>query len=181
MRRGCGMVAESGERSFGKAFGALVKRKRRIAGLKQIQLAEDAYGTSAKVRRISEIENGLVANPQPRTIDPLISVLAITEEELEACMAEAPWQPDAELERAFREARALLEAAAARFDLARPDASLAEIEDHLREKALEWRELRERIQEIEVFDHRIAKLRTAALSALSDGDLGTVDDLLLEA
>lgn len=138
------MVAESSGRTFGEAFGALVRRKRKVAGLNQNQLAEDAFGTSAKVRRISELENGLVANPQPKTIDPLISVLAITHEELEACLADTPWQPDPELERAFREARALIEGAAARFELARPHASLAEIEDHLREKALEWQALRAR-------------------------------------
>lgn len=175
------MVAESGGRSFGEAFGTLVKRKRKVAGLSQTQLAEDAYGTSGKVRRISELENGLVANPQPKTIDPLISVLAITDEELESCLAEAPWQPDPDLERAFREARALLEAAAARFEFARPDASLAEIEDHLREKALEWEALRDRIGEIEALDDRIEKIRDEALSALAGGDLGAVDRLLLEA
>lgn len=117
MRKGCGMVAESVASTFGAAFGALVKRKRRVQGLTQLQLAEDAFGTGAKVRRISEIENGLVADPQPRTIDPLIVALGITEEELDACAASAPWQPDPELELAYRHARALLEAAAARFDL----------------------------------------------------------------
>lgn len=175
------MVAESVGRTFGAAFGALVKRKRRVQGLTQLQLAEDAFGTGAKVRRISEIENGLVADPQPRTIDPLIVALGITEVELDACAASAPWQPDSDLERAYREARALFEAAAARFELARPAASLSEIEDHLREKALEWRELRGRIEQIEVVDVEVGRLRDEALAALSAGDLDVVDRLLLEA
>lgn len=175
------MVADSAGRTFGEAFGKLVKRKRRVQGLTQLQLAEDAFGTGAKVRRISEIENGLVADPQPRTIDPLIVALGITEEELDACVASAPWQPDPELDRAYRHARALLEAAAARFELARPNASLAEIEDHLRDKAAEWRGLRGRIEEIEAADANVGRVRDEALAALSAGDLDAVDRLLLEA
>lgn len=175
------MAAEAGGRTFGEAFGALVKRKRRVQGLTQLQLAEDAFGTGAKVRRISEIENGLVSDPQPRTLDPLVVALGITEVELEACVASAPWQPDPELSRAYREARALLEAAAARFELARPDASLADIEDHLREKAVEWRGLRSRIEEIEASDADVGRLRNEALAALGAGDLEAVDRLLLEA
>ncbi|MCG2841999.1 helix-turn-helix domain-containing protein [Sandaracinobacter sp. RS1-74] len=175
------MVAESMGSTFGAAFGALVKRKRRVQGLTQLQLAEDAFGTGAKVRRISEIENGLVADPQPRTIDPLIVALGITEEELDACAASAPWQPDPELELAYRHARALLEAAAARFELARPNASLAEIEDHLREKAVEWHGLRGRIEEIDAVEVGVGRLRDEALVALSGGDLDAVDRLLLKA
>lgn len=175
------MVAESAGRTFGAAFGKLVKRKRKVQGLTQLQLAEDAFGTGAKVRRISEIENGLVADPQPKTIDPLVVALGITDSELDACAASAPWQPDPELERANREARALFEAAAARFEYARPDASLAEIDDHLREKAVEWRELRHRIEEIDAVDAGVGRLRDEALAALSEGNLDGVDRLLLEA
>lgn len=50
--------------SYGKRLGELIRNKRRIAGLNQIQLSEDAFGTHTKVRRISDLENGLVANPQ---------------------------------------------------------------------------------------------------------------------
>lgn len=177
MRNGCGVCGEH----FRSSVRGIGEAQEEGAGLTQLQLAEDAFGTGAKVRRISEIENGLVADPQPRTIDPLIVALGITEEELDACAASAPWQPGPELELAYRHARALLEAAAARFELARPNASLAEIEDHLREKAVEWHGLRGRIQEIDAVDVGVGRLRDEALAALSAGDLDAVDRLLLEA
>lgn len=59
--------------SFGQALGALIRRKRKAAGLTQVQLAEDAYGDGGKTRRISELENGTVANPHLKTIDPRVS------------------------------------------------------------------------------------------------------------
>ena len=71
--------------SFGKALGALILEKRRVQGLSQLQLSEDAFGTSAKVRRISELETGQVSNPHPKTIDPIIATLGITDEEIEVC------------------------------------------------------------------------------------------------
>jgi transcriptional regulator with XRE-family HTH domain len=67
------------ERTFGQALGALILQKRRAAGLTQTQLAEDAFQTTAKTRRISELENGTVANPHPKTIDPIISTLKISD------------------------------------------------------------------------------------------------------
>lgn len=175
------MKADSQPESFGQKLGALIKRKRQAMGLTQLQLAEDAYGDGGRTRRISELENGTVANPQGKTIDPVISVLGITDEELNDCAAGVGWSPDADLDRAYREARNLIEAAAAQFEHARPDASLAELEDYLRSKALEWRKLRERFEALEIADNEITTFLNQAQSALADGRLSDADDLLAQA
>lgn len=169
------------KQSFGQEIGKLIKRKRRAAGLTQLQLAEDAFGTGAKVRRISELESGTVSNPHPKTIDPIFAVLGITEDEIEICATETSFEPDPDLDRAYREARNLIEAVARMFDHARPESTLAELEDHLRAKALEWRQLQQRIDAIEGIDQDIDKLRRAASDALSKGRLDEVDILLAEA
>jgi hypothetical protein len=93
-------------------------------GLTQMQLAEDAYGTAGKTRRISELENGTVANPHPKTIDPIILVLKISNAELGQCAAESHSLPDEDLDRAYREARNLIDAIAKQFEHSNPVASL---------------------------------------------------------
>lgn len=167
--------------SFGQAIGALILQKRRKAGLTQTQLAEDAYGTAGKTRRISELETGQVARPHPRTLDPLLVALGISDAEVEECARAAAYQPDPDLDRAYREARNLIEAAARLFDHARPDASLAELEDHIRAKAIEWRHLKERIEAIDSIDRDLSRLSAAASAALAEGDFEKVDALLAEA
>src|ERR1700733_4608727 len=121
--------------TFGKALGELIYRKRKAKGLTQTQLAEDAFGTSGKTRRISELENGTVANPHPKTIDPIISILGISDPEIEECAAQANSHPDSDLDRAYREARNLIEALAKQFEHSQPDATLAELDEFLRAKA----------------------------------------------
>lgn len=175
------MNAETENRTYGAALGQLIRKKRRALGLTQTQLAEDAFGTAAKTRRIHELESGTVANPHPKTIDPLISVLGITEAELEACSDASGQRPDVELDRAYREARNLIESAARQFEHANPDASLAELEDYLRAKAREWRQLRDRIQAMEATDRERDNLWDAAAAALAAGDFERVDALLAEA
>jgi len=112
-------------RSFGMALGNLIYQKRKASGLTQMQLAEDAFGTPAKTRRISELENGTVANPHPKTIDPIISTLKISEAEIEECAKETNFKPDRDLDRAYREARNLIEAIAKQFEHSTPTASFA--------------------------------------------------------
>lgn len=80
LRKRCGAHAPMKKQSFGAALGALIKQKRTILGLTQLQLSEDAYQSPSKVRRISELESGTVANPHPKTIDPLIVALKISDE-----------------------------------------------------------------------------------------------------
>ncbi|WP_334150067.1 helix-turn-helix domain-containing protein [Hyphomicrobium sp.] len=167
--------------SFGQALGMLIRRKRKAAGLTQVQLAEDAYGDAGKTRRISELENGTVANPHLKTIDPIIVTLKITDAELEECAASVAFKPDEDLDRAYREARNLIDAVAKQFEHAQPSATLAELDEFLRGKAKEWSELRARLQAIDLADKNVAALRTAAAEALSKGEFDSVEQLLFEA
>ena len=163
--------------SYGKRLGELIRNKRRIAGLNQTQLSEDAFGTHAKVRRISDIENGLVANPHPKTIDPIIVTLGITDSELAACLEESAAH-DPDLDRAYREARNLIDALAYQFDHTNPEARLGELDEFLRAKATEWRQLRARLDEMEAGDAEIAAEKDRAIEALGSGKLDEVDAIL---
>ncbi len=168
-------------KTFGASLGALIKARRKAKGLTQTQLAEDAYGSGGKTRRISELESGLVSNPHPKTIDPLISVLGISEDEIEQCAKETGAAPDADLDRAYREARNLIEAIARQFENDSPDATLADLDAFLREKAREWAQLQERIRAIDEPDLRVDNLRASAEAALNQGLFDEVDSLLMDA
>ena len=168
-------------RSFGIALGELIYRKRKALGLTQTQLAEDAFGTSAKIRRISELENGTVANPHPKTIDPLIAVLRISEAELEGCAKETNFKPDINLDRAYREARNLIESVAKQFEHSKPNATIAELDEFLRAKAKEWVDLRDRIEQIGTSESAVSNIKSAAAEALSNGDFERADLLLSNA
>lgn len=163
--------------SYGKRLGELIRNKRRIAGLNQTQLSEDAFGTHSKVRRISDLENGVVRNPHPKTIDPIIVTLGITDAELAACL-DAGVSHDPDLDRAYREARSLIDALAYQFDHANPEAGLGELDEFLRAKAMEWRQLRARLDEMEAGDVEIAAEKGRAIEALGNGKLDEVDAIL---
>ena len=169
------------EQSFGQALGQLIYRKRKAAGLTQMQLAEDAFNDSGKTRRVSELENGTVANPHLKTIDPIINYLRISDSELAECAQQAISRPDTDLDRAYREARNLIDAVAKQFEHSKPTASLSELDEFLRGKAKEWSSLRTRIEAIDVPEHELADLKSAANRALSEGDFDQVDLLLSKA
>lgn len=164
--------------NFGKALGALILQKRRAKGLSQTQLSEDAFGSAAKVRRISELENGQVDSPHPKTIDPIIVTLGITEAEIEECARAANARVDPDLDRAYREARNLIDALAYQFDHARPEATLSELDDFLRSKANEWRHLKTRVDQIDSEGDELDALKNQATAALTDGQFEKVDELL---
>ncbi|POR54313.1 helix-turn-helix domain-containing protein [Bosea psychrotolerans] len=167
--------------TFGQALGELILQKRRALGLTQTQLAEDAYNTSSKTRRISELESGLVANPHLKTIDPIILALKIAPAEIEECAKRATKQPDSDLDRAYREARNLIDAIARQFEHSKPNASLADLDDFLRGKAAEWSALRNRIASIDVPEAALSKLKDDANIALAEGQFDKVDELLAHA
>jgi transcriptional regulator with XRE-family HTH domain len=167
--------------SFGHALGTLVRQKRQAQGLTQMQLAEDAFGTSGKTRRISELESGSVANPHPKTIDPIIATLGITSDEIEACAKRASARIEDDLDRAYREARNLIEAVARQFEHDKPSASLAELDRFLRAKATEWAVLRDRIDSIDADEMALTEIKCEAARALADGRLDEVDRLLARA
>jgi tetratricopeptide (TPR) repeat protein len=147
-------------------------------GLTQLQLAEDAFSDPTKVRRISDLENGLVANPHPKTIDPIIALLNISAEEVEECAKRTGGKIDPDLDRAYREARNLIEALAYKFEHANPDASLVELDQYLREKATEWRHLRARLDAIDGATAEIVQAKRHAAEALANGKLDEVDATL---
>jgi transcriptional regulator with XRE-family HTH domain len=169
------------KQTFGERLGKLILRKRKSMGLTQIQLAEDAYGTAKNTRRISELENGTVANPHPKTIDPIINVLKISNVELDDCAKESDSLPDEVLDRAYREARNLIDAIAAQFEHSNPNASLGELDDFLRANAKEWAALRERIASLEADDSSIKALTEAASEALARGRLDEAEACLSRA
>ena len=154
--------------SFGVLFGRLVRHKRGIEGLSQDALAGKTELTKA---RISEIETGKINNPQARTIDALCVALNITREERDACRVNSgPRLPPR-----------LLENLALRFGHTNPDASEDELEAFLKEKATEFRELQERLAQIEVAEGRIAEFLAAANAALEEGDFQLADKWLAKA
>ena len=169
------------KQSFGAALGALIKQKRTILGLTQLQMSEDAYQSPSKVRRISELESGTVANPHPKTIDPLIVALKISDEELTQCMRASDFQPDADLEDAYRNASNLIDALLYQFEHDNPDASFGEVDAFLKAKARDWRELRDRIQTLEGAEIELTRLKDNATAALEQGDFGAADGYLEQA
>jgi len=122
-----------------------------------------------------------VANPHLKTIDPIIVALKITTAEVEACAKRAGARRDGDLDRAYREARNLIDAVARQFENAQPDATLAELDAFLRAKAREWAALRDRIREIEAADAELIKLKDDAAVALSEGRFDDVDSALAAA
>lgn len=167
--------------SFGAALGALIKQKRTILGQTQLQLSEDAYQTPGKVRRISELESGTVANPHARTIDPLIVTLKISDEELAQCVRASNYRPDPYLEDAYRNASNLIDALLYQFEHDNPDASFAEADAFLKAKARDWRELRDRIQTLEGAETELSRLKDDATAALEQGDFAAADGYLEQA
>jgi ribosome-binding protein aMBF1 (putative translation factor) len=65
------------ERTFGQAFGELVRTKRGQEGLTQKELAIQAFDDESKVRRINDLETGAVNRPHAKTVDALVVALAI--------------------------------------------------------------------------------------------------------
>ncbi|WP_339636803.1 helix-turn-helix transcriptional regulator [uncultured Hyphomonas sp.] len=169
------------QQSFGAALGALIKQKRTVQGMTQLQLSEDAYQTPGKVRRISELESGTVANPHPKTIDPLIVALNISDEELAQCARASDHQPDKDLDDAYRNARNLIDALLYQFEHDNPDASFSEVDDFLKAKARHWRELRGRIVTLEGTETELIKLKDSANAALQGGDFKAADQFLEQA
>jgi hypothetical protein len=75
----------------------------------------------------------------------------------------------------------LLENLARHFGYDNSDALEDELEAFLKAKAVEFREMRERLEKMAETEGRISELLKAANAALEEGDFGTADDLLKEA
>jgi transcriptional regulator with XRE-family HTH domain len=154
--------------SFGVLFGRLIRDKRGIEGLSQDALAGKSGLTKA---RISNIETGKINSPQTRTVDALCVALNISREERDAChVITGPRLPPR-----------LLENLALRFGHSNPGASEDELEAFLKAKALEFRELQERLAQITAVEARITIFLAAANAALEEGDFQLADKCLAEA
>jgi transcriptional regulator with XRE-family HTH domain len=154
--------------SFGLLFGRLIREKRGIEGLSQDALALKSGLTKA---RISEIETGKVNNPQAKTVDALCVALNISREARDRCRINTgPRLPPR-----------LLENLALRFGHDNPEASEADLEEFLKEKAIEFCEFQERLAQIDAAEGKIADLLAAATLALKQGDFQLADKQLAEA
>lgn len=76
--------------TFGELFGKLIKTRRGIEGLTQQKLAVTAFGDESFKTRISELENGRVAHPLPKTVDALAVALNIDESTIVALLNQEP-------------------------------------------------------------------------------------------
>lgn len=177
----CGVFVEMTKPTFGQALGQLILQKRKAQGLTQTQLAEDAFLSSTKTRRISELENGTVANPFPSTTDPIINALNISDAEIEECVKKSLKNSDTKLEEAYQQASHFLQDVAHSFDQQNPDASFIQLHAFLKAKAYEWNELKKKLASIEEVDERIITIKEDALKLISDGQFEQADILLAEA
>ena len=164
---------------FGARFGRLVKAKRQWMGLKATELALEALGDKAKRSRISEIENGRVANPNAATVGALISHLAISEEEIAECRN--PMRNVGDRATDLGVPRELLENLAQRFGVENPDAPEAELIAFLKETATEWKDLKARLAALEALDDRLKNYTGAAEAAMASGNFAEADKLLAMA
>ncbi|MBE7638241.1 hypothetical protein GUA87_15385 [Sneathiella sp. P13V-1] len=169
------------KKNFGELLGELIYSKRKAIGLTQVQLAEDAYGSTGRTRRISELESGKVINPHPKTIDPIIVTLGISDDELAECAARAIRPPNGQLDLAYSEASTLIENLAIQFEHNNQNATLNELGEFLNAKAKEYSQIKKSILAINAADEKISNIKEAAIAALSEGEYSLVETLLCEA
>lgn len=163
-------------RTFGQAFGELIREKRGQEGLTQRDLAIRAFDDESKVRRIIELEGGQVHRPQAKTVDALRVYFGITAEEMSLCQRLGLFsQQEGEK---LGLARSLLENLAMRFDHDNPDAPDEELLTYLKTKATELREIKRRLSELDESSESIANQINAANAALDIGHFDEADQLL---
>lgn len=167
------------EMTFGQMFGALVREKRGQEGLTQRELAIQAFDDESKVRRIIEIEKGMIRRPQPKTIDPIVVCLHISREEMLACESRSMFSPAEQKEMGL--SRALIENLALRFDHDNPDASDEELLGFLKEKAKELKTIRARLLQLESTQSSLKNSIRAATACMDQGDFDEADHILAAA
>jgi tetratricopeptide (TPR) repeat protein len=166
-------------RTFGQAFGELVRTKRGQEGLTQKELAIHAFDDESKVRRINDLETGAVDRPHAKTVDLLVVALNIGEEELAACRLNGRFT--AREEAGIGLSRQLMENLAQRFDHENPDAQDVELFNYLKGKAEELKSLQSRLKGIEGLTKAIHSQIAAANVAIGAGEFDKADELLAAA
>ena len=166
-------------KTFGEAFGALIKEKRGQEGLTQRELAIKAFDDESKVRRIIELEKGVVNRPHTRTVDPLIVYFNLTKQELEECRQRGLFSSKEQASIGL--SRTLMENLAQRFEHDSPDAPDEELLDYLKGKAEELKQLKKRFSEIEGTTRALSNQIAAVNDAIDEGRFDEVDEILAGA
>jgi len=167
------------QRTFGQAFGELVRTRRGQEGLTQKELAIRAFDDESKVRRINDLETGAVNRPHAKTVDALAVALDIREEELANCRLNKMFTPDEETEIGL--SRQLMENLAQRFDHENPNASDGELFEFLKGKADELKLLQDRLRKIDGLTKSIQNQIGAANDAIEAGRIDEADEILAAA
>jgi transcriptional regulator with XRE-family HTH domain len=165
--------------NFGTRFGRLVKRYRGIEGLTQQQLAVRAFdiGEGSK-SRISDLESGKIPNPHQKTVDALVVALSIPRSEVASC-----WETDTSLavQNEFGLRRELLEVLALRFEHENPNAPDQELSSFLKAKAVEYVELKRRLDGVRLTNSSLVVRLGDARALLDDGRFDEADEVLCSA
>lgn len=167
------------QRTFGQAFGELIRTRRGQEGLTQKELAVRAFDDESKVRRINDLETGTVNRPHAKTVDALVVALDIREEELANCRLNKMFTPSEEAEIGL--SRLLMENLAQRFDHENPNASEGELFNYLKSKADELKLLQDRLRKIDGPTKSIHNQIGAANDAIEAGRFDDADELLAAA
>ena len=167
------------EKTFGQAFGDLIRQKRGQEGLTQKELAVRAFDDESKVRRIIELESGSVSRPHVKTIDPLVVYFNISETELDKCRNFGLFTTS-ECQQ-INLSRELIENLALRFECDNPDADDSVLLALLKTKADELRRLKERLAKLEGNTEALDNQIKAANAALEVGEFVEADDILAAA
>ena len=167
------------DKTFGEAFGDLIRKKRGQEGLTQKELAVEAFDDESKVRRIIELENATVKRPQAKTVDALVVYFGITDDELESCRQHRLFTRKEKS--GIGLSRQLMENLALRFEHENPDADDSELFEYLKSKALELKRLKARLSELEGATQSLDTKIHAANDALENGRFGEADEALAAA
>jgi transcriptional regulator with XRE-family HTH domain len=167
------------DRTYGQAFGELVRKKRGQEGLTQKELAIRAFDDESKVRRINDLETGTVNRPHAKTIDALVVALDIREDELAACRLNKLFTSQEAAEIGL--SRQLIENLSLRFGHENPNASDGELFNYLKSKAEELKVLQARLRKIDGLTEAIHNQIAAANSEIEAGSFDKADELLAAA
>lgn len=166
-------------KTFGEAFGQLIREKRGQENLTQKELAIRAFNDESKVRRINDLENGAIKRPHVKTIDPLVVYFNITKEEIENCRKGGLFTEEEQSSIGLN--RQLIENLALRFEHGNPDAPDSELFSYLKDKADEFKRLKMRLENLEAVSSSLHNQIASAKAALEAGQFSEADTILAAA